>query len=289
MPASDLVYRQYDRSALDAEYDNVRKHPGFDFPAYLQRLSVLNQQACREYRRSLLQDLAYGSGPDEVLDLFRPNPGGPLHVFFHGGYWRMLHKNDFSYVALGVLPHKVNLAVVNYSLMPAVSMETLVGQCRRAIQYLFKHSAELDIDPEQVSVSGHSAGGHLAAMMAATAFASSDARQDLTHVCALSGIFDLEPIQRCFLNDTLGLSESDVSLFSPVKLKRVHQGSMVLMTGAEEGDEYARQAETLARAWSQPGSGPMVMLPRGHDHFSLREALSEPDSEVTRAILGHTH
>ena len=286
MPVSERVYRQYDRSGLDAEYDNVRKKPDFDFSTYLQRLALLNDKARQDYRGCLRRDVSYGDGADEVLDLFLPRPGGPLHVFFHGGYWRMLHKDDFSYVALGVLPHEVNLAVVNYSLIPAVSMGGLVDQCARAIRYLLENSEALGFDRRQVSISGHSAGGHLAAMMAATRFEQGSQVHGFTHVCALSGIFDLEPIQRCFLNDTLDLSDEDVARFSPLRRKRIHMASMMVLTGGEEGDEYRRQARTFVQSWSSQGRALELCFAPGHDHFSLRAALSEPDSEVTRAVLG---
>ncbi|MCK9509021.1 MAG: alpha/beta hydrolase [Pigmentiphaga sp.] len=280
-PASEPVYRGMTRQALDQEYDNVKKVPGFDFKAYLASLDAGNRSARERYAPLLRPDVRFGPTEAETLDLFVTRPGGPLHVFFHGGYWRMLHKNDFTYVAHGVLPHGVNLAIVNYALIPTVRMGELVAQCERSIQFLMRNGESLGIDPRQVSVSGHSAGGHLAAMMAARGFPHA-----LVSVCALSGIFDLAPIQQCFLNEVLSLSDQEVEEHSPVRLTPHFQGRLHLLTGEEEGVEYARQATALRDAWSAHRSAPTLEFAAGHNHFTLRAALADPASSITKAALG---
>lgn len=278
--AAPKVYGEYTRDQLDGEYDNVRKVPGFDFKAYLARLDEANRSARRQYAQALQGDLSYGESAEETLDLFMVNPGGPLHVFYHGGYWRMLHKNDFTYLAHGILPHGHNLAIVNYALIPTVRMGELVDQCERALQWLMRNAATLGFDPERISVSGHSAGGHLAAMMATRKFPHS-----LASICAMSGIFDLAPIQQCFLNDVLALTDQEVHDYSPYRLTPCFQGPLHILTGAEEGPEYERQAGVLQSAWRVLRPAPTLTLAPGHDHFTLRADLADPHSEVTRAAL----
>jgi len=280
LQAQEPVYKNYTRAQLDAEYDNVRKVPGFDFPAYLAALDKANELARRQYKEHLKANLPYGTGADETLDLFLINPDGPLHVFFHGGYWRMLHKDDFSYVANGILPHGHNLAVINYSLIPNVSMGELVAQCIKSVEWLMAEGAGLGFDPSRISISGHSAGGHLAAMMATHPF-----QYALQSICAMSGIFDLAPIQKCFLNDVLNLSDDEVERYSPARRKPVFQGLMRLITGSEEGVEYALQAEGLVAQWLRQGLDPDLIFADKHDHFTLRAALASPDSDITRAVL----
>lgn len=280
MGSEEVVFGKYTQSELDYEYDNVKKFSDFDFSAYLEKLSKKNKSALEKYHQVLHKNLQFGPSKDEVLDLFVVNPGGPTHVFFHGGYWRMLHKDDFTYIANGILPHGHNLAVINYSLIPEVRMGELVGQCCNAIHWLMNNAADYSLDPAQFSISGHSAGGHLAAMMCTYEFPYS-----LTTVCALSGIFDLKPIQKCFLNKVLDLTNQEVEEFSPVLRTPVHKGPLLLLTGEKEGPEYARQANDLAAAWSHHRDAPKVMFAEQHDHFTLRAELGEFDSEITQRTL----
>jgi len=268
------------RARLNREYDNVNKVPGFDFKAYLAALDAENHAARKTYAKALRADLPYGSTPAETLDVFVVNPGGPLHVFYHGGYWRMLHKNDFTYLAHGILPHGHNLAIVNYALIPQVRMSELVAQCARALHWLMENAASLQVDAQDVSVSGHSAGGHLTAMMALETFPF-----PVRSMCAMSGIFDLAPIQQCFLNDVLKFTDAEIQDYSPVRHPPRHRGHFHVLTGADEGREYARQATDLVRAWSTGDFAPQLTLAPGHNHFSLRAALGDPNSEVIKHVL----
>ena len=277
---NDLVYKNYTQDQLDREYDNIRKVEGFDFSTYMSELKKANEQAKNNYKDILLENLQYGPTADEVLDLFIVNPGGPLHVFFHGGYWRMLHKNDFSYVANGVLPHGHNLAIINYSLIPTVTMEELVTQCVRSVKWLMQKAHHYGFDPLAVSVSGHSAGGHLAAMMATYTF-----EHALTSICALSGIFDLEPIRLCFLNKTLSLTDNDIKVFSPSKKDPISSTKIRIVTGDREGDEYFSQAKELEKSWHSKVQGLNVIFAQNHDHFTLRKELNNPNSEITNLTL----
>jgi acetyl esterase/lipase len=142
--------------------------PGFDFPAFLKWCDDESKHA-RLHRRCNL-DVSYGHGPAKKLDIF-PAEGinsGRVEIFLHGGYWRLLDKINFSYVANGLAPHGVTSVIVNYGLIPNVTMAELVDQCRAAVAWTYRHIAEYGGDPEQLYVSGHSAGGRLIAMMMAT-------------------------------------------------------------------------------------------------------------------------
>ncbi|MDB5797470.1 MAG: hypothetical protein JWP36_1372 [Paucimonas sp.] len=279
--AGPALFRGYDRAALDREYDNRTKVPGFDFAGFLRDCDAQSQAA--RARHDCVLDLAYGPGAAEKLDIFRAAvPNAPVHVFFHGGYWRMLDKRDFSYVADGIVPHGVTLVVVNYALMPAVTMAELVAQCRRALQWIDANIGQYGGDASRVSLSGHSAGGHLVAMMLASA-----AVPPMVHACAISGIFELEPIRHCFLNDTLGLQPADVEQNSPRWLPRQHWCPLTIAVGEREGDEYLRQSRDFGVAWSgERGIARVVVMP-GIDHFSIRAQLGDPASAMVAMALGH--
>lgn len=276
------VFRQYTRAELDAEYDNRAKvsESAVHIAWYTER-SV----ATRAHLGFAL-DLSYGESHEETLDLFGVAGGGhkPVHIFFHGGYWRAMHKDDFSFVADGLAPHGALIAVVNYTLIPTVDMARLIDECRRSVLWLYHNVSAYGGDSDQMYVSGHSAGGHIAAMMMATDFAALDANvsNDIVKgACGISGLYDLEPIRQCFLNEVLGLDDVAVASFSPVLLEKHGNGPVELIHGDAEGDEFARQSNDLANVWDNTRAKPMAPF----DHFSIMRELARDDSELTGQIV----
>src|SRR5690606_17580185 len=108
-----------------------------DFDAYVEvyhKRSAATRARCRAEL-----DVAYGPGELERLDLFFPEGevrAAPVHLFIHGGYWRMFDKSDFSFVADTVVAAGGIAAILNYSRMPAVRMETIVRHVRAAADWL---------------------------------------------------------------------------------------------------------------------------------------------------------
>jgi arylformamidase len=140
-------------------------------------------------------------------------------------------------------------------------------------------------DPDRITVSGHSAGGHLVAMLLATDWANFGAPADVVKAgCAISGLYDLEPIRLCYLNDVLALSPEAAQRNSPVLLKPRGRVPLVLTVGAEEGPEYLRQTNDLAAAWRAHGAPVEIVDAPGFDHFSIIAQLERPDSALARTI-----
>jgi hypothetical protein len=169
MPRDEMgqtVFLGYDQAALDREYNNSGKVA--NAAEYLARYPAESARA-RETLPVRL-DLRYGPRAGETLDVFLPEGHGPwpVHVFVHGGYWRSLDKQDFSFAARGLQPAGVLVAVINYALVPTVDMDELVRQVRASVAWLHRNAAALGGDPARLTVSGHSAGGHLVAMLMAT-------------------------------------------------------------------------------------------------------------------------
>ena len=278
------IFREYDRAALDREYDNRKKV--IDSPAWLTRFAEASIAARAEIPCRL--DVAYGTHPGERLDIFpaeRATPA-PVHVFIHGGYWQWLDKKDFSYVARAFVPAGVATVVINYALMPTVTMAELVRQCRASIAWVHAHAVSFGGDPGRITISGHSAGGHLVAMLLATdwaAFAGLPA--DVVKAGAgISGLYDLEPIRLCYLNDVLALTPDDARVHSPIYLTPRHAAPLLLPLGAREGPEYHRQSEEMAAAWRRHGGRADVQSLADHDHFSIVWELGLRDSALARAV-----
>ena len=277
------VYRDYDQQALDAEYKNREKVK--ESADWLSRYAVASAEARAALECRL--DIAYGPHPGERLDVFPARGPAPVHVFIHGGYWHRLDKSDSSFVARAFAPSGAAVVVINYALIPTVDMDELVRQCRASIVWVYRNAASFGGDPNRIFVSGHSAGGHLAALLISTdwaAFAGLPA-DVIKAGCGISGLYDLEPIRLSYLNQTLGLTMETARRNSPVHLVPAAAGPLLLPVGEKEGDEYHRQTESLAAAWRRRGGRVEVMDMTGHDHFSIVTELGAPGTPLGRAIL----
>lgn len=294
---TETVFRSYDQKALDAEYNNRNKVA--DAADWLARYATASARARAEIPGRL--DVAYGPGPGETLDVFWASQGGlasqggpaagagsaPVQVFIHGGYWHRLDKADFSFVARAFHPAGAAVVVINYALIPTVDMDELVRQCRAAVAWVHRQAPSFGGDPARIFVSGHSAGGHLVAMLMATDWTALGLPADVIRAgCGISGLYDLEPIRLSYLNEVLGLTPEQARRHSPVLLAPTARAPLLLPLGGDEGPEYHRQSEDLARAWRGHGLQCEVMDMPGLNHFSIIGQLEDPSSELTRAILG---
>jgi arylformamidase len=279
-----IVFREYDQTALDAEYNNREKVK--DSADWLARGAVASAEARAGLGCRL--EVAYGTHPGETLDVF-PAPKGPapVHVFVHGGYWQRLDKSDFSYVARALEPAGAAVVVINYALIPTVDMDELVRQCRAAIAWVHRNAPSFGGDPNRIFVSGHSAGGHLVAMLMSTdwkAFGGLPA-DVIKGGCGISGLYDLEAIRLSYLNEVLKLTPESARRNSPVHCPPSRSGPLLLTLGELEGPEYHRQTEELAAVWrSRALPCHVVDLPR-HHHFSIVAELENPGSTLSRLLL----
>src|SRR5580698_10457379 len=112
--------------------------------------------------------ISYGSGARHTVDLFAGNDESPIVVFIHGGYWQALDGSFFSHCARGLNAHGITVAVPTYDLCPSVTVADIIKQMQAAARELAKLGRPLVI-------SGHSAGGHLAACLLATDWRALDA------------------------------------------------------------------------------------------------------------------
>lgn len=213
-------------------------------------------------------DIAYGASPYERLDLFRPTHGvatPPLWVFIHGGYWQASDKYQHAQFAAGMLQAGYAVANLNYGLCPDVPLEGIVSQIRSALKFLVANSQELGFDPASIHVAGHSAGGHLAGMVA-----SDDTMPSVLSALLLSGLFDLTPLALLPVGRLTGVTTPQaIARLSPMKRKARSGVKTGIGVGGLESDEFKWQSAELARIWNVPS--PLVIP--NENHFSLLDGL----------------
>ena len=237
----------------------------------------------KSYRESARCDLgiAYGARVRNRVDLFHPekDSGGPLVVFIHGGYWRSFDKSVFSHMARGANAHGLTVAVPSYTLCPEVSVPDIIGEMRQCCLFLSKEYGR------RLLVAGHSAGGHLAACMAATDWTAYGARADLVQACfSVSGVFDLRPLMVTPQNDDLHLTATDAMIASPLFWPMPNRMPFDSWVGGDESFEFLRQARSLAAAWEGLGLPCRYDVVPGENHFTVPRGLSLPDHPMSRRL-----
>ena len=100
----------------------------------------------------------------------------------------------------------------------------------------------------------------------------------------ISGLYDLEPIALCYLNDVLRLTPEAAWRNSPVHLAPKTPRPLLIVVGDAEGPEYHQQNTDLQSAWGKHGVPCELMDMRGHNHFSIISELENPFSPLARAI-----
>jgi arylformamidase len=242
-------------------------------------------------------DLPYGIGDGETLDVFRAAgdaAGGageaPVLVFLHGGYWRSLDKSDHSFIAPAFTQAGACVVVPNYALCPGteihpVTVPHIVLQMVKALVWVWRNIDQYGGDPSRITVAGHSAGGHLAAMMLACVWQAyaDDLPADLVrNALSISGLHELDAIRRTpFLQQDLRLTPDDARKASPAWMPRPAQGVLNSVCGGDESAEFQRQNTLIQQCWGRKVVPVCEALP-GLNHFSVLEALVQPDSRLHR-------
>ncbi|HUG21459.1 alpha/beta hydrolase [Piscinibacter sp.] len=268
-----------DSAWLDLQYNNRARIP--EHPQIFERWAKASALA-REGRSEGL-DLAYGDGPNEVLDVFPARQAGaPVLVFIHGGWWRALDKRDHSFVAPAFVETGAMVVVPNYALCPAVTIEEIALQMARALAWIWRHAARYGGDPDRIVVAGHSAGGHLAAMMLSCRWreVAADLPQQLVRkALSISGVFDLEPLRHTpFLQADLRLTAESVRRLSPARFPPP-AGELHATVGANESEEFLRQNRLIRQAWGHEAVPVCEAIPRTH-HLNVLHELVDPHARL---------
>ncbi|WP_439595269.1 alpha/beta hydrolase [Falsiroseomonas sp.] len=260
---------------LEAEYNNRARVP--EHPAHIaawQRDSAAWRDACPAVELAL----PYGPGAREKLDLFWPDAtarDAPIALFIHGGYWQGLGREFVSHCARGLNLRGVAVAVPSYYLCPQVTLAIIVAQMQAAAAMLHRRHGRA------LMASGHSAGGHLAAMLLATDWPALDAAlpAGLVHAALpISGVFELDPLRHTSIGVALKLDRAEARRLSPRFLPRPPGAlprRLACVVGGAESGEFIRQSRDMAAAWG----GDCTILP-GADHFTVLAPMADPESTI---------
>ena len=259
----------------EVEYNNRARIP--EHPALFAGLAE-DAAAYREQHPPRV--ISYGSGPRNRIDFFAGDGTGPIVMFIHGGYWQAFDASSFSHLAGGLNAHGIDVAIPSYDLCPEVTVDQIIEQMRMA-------SRELARLGRPLVISGHSAGGHLAACMLATDWPALDPLLPADLVVAaysISGLFDLGPLLKTTVNNATRLDEVSARAASPLFWGVPRQGSLDAIVGGTESGEYFRQSREIVAAWGVAGLPVRFGTVPGANHITAIAPLADPASPMVARL-----
>jgi arylformamidase len=227
-------------------------------------------------------DIKYGPHPRENLDLFRAPNAKASVIYIHGGYWRMLSKLETSWVAGQFVEQGISVALVNYPLCPDVPLALIRNAVQRAFAHMWHHVLTPD-ERQTIIVTGHSAGGHLAALLIATDWTAFNLPANpIAGVVSLSGVYDVVPLVNTSMNAELRLTQETAAPMNLLVAKPVCKASLLLAVGANEPRAFHDQSESLAQSWVT--LKPEVLSLPATNHYTIVDHLASADGVLHKHV-----
>ena len=285
---------QRDPNWLEAEYNNRARVPAF--AEHLQYWREASAQARVAAHGRCRLDVPYGDSAAERLDVFRPERspkgGAPVMLFIHGGYWRSLDKADHSFVAPAFTRQGVCVVVPNYALCPAVTIPQIVMQMVKAVAWVWRYISTWGGDPNRIHLVGHSAGGHLTAMLLGCdwrAYAA-DLPPDLVKASvSVSGLYELDSIRMSpLLQQDLRLDDKQVLACSPAWMVPPINSQLYSVVGGLESEAFLSHNQLIQNAWGRQ-CVPLAQVIPGLHHFSIMDAFAQRGHPLNQLVHDIIH
>lgn len=236
------------------------------------------------------QNLICGPASDARFDVI-PGNGAPKNqpavVFIHGGFWRSGDKSDCAFIAEPFYRHGISTVLLNYSLAPAVSLDSIIQEVRASFVEITQQACRLGLDPGAVVLGGHSAGGHLAAMIASTDWADFSLSQSpIKASFGISGLYDPRPLAQTSFQRLLALPTHQSEHLVAKPTVAAEQGLNLVACGTQETAEMQAQTRRYAEQFQMPFNRDPLFWVEASDHYSILHALADADSGLFRRVLG---
>ena len=277
------IYKQYIQAELDKQYNNRLQVP--EFADYINGWELRSRQAEQQY--PAVKNIAYGDLPREQLDIYPSSkPHAKSLIFIHGGYWQRFDKSFFQFVAAAFHSYDLTTVILNFPLAPTATIEQIGASCLKAVQWLQANLSSYNGDADQMYVAGHSAGAHLMTMlMVDNGRANGPALGGdvFKGACALSGLFNLVPVQLCEVNEVLQMDAATALKNSPTQFRPHIQCPLLLVVGGGETKEFIDQSTELYKCWKENIPISFFQI-AGANHFSILDDLCDSTTTLHNNI-----
>ena len=283
MSKKELSWERMSIETLEREYS-----PSSCVTNYLELVQSYTSES-KEISKLLKfeKDLIYGISIDETLDLCLAEvDDSPLVIFIHGGYWQLLSKNDCLFPAKDFFDEGISYCSIDYTLAPHANIDEMIEQCIRAVQWLYQSAIKYGYDEKKFFLIGSSAGAHLAAMTMLTDWENYDLPADIIKGCTLlSGVYDIRPIVKTYINEPLNLDMQTASMLSPLFKVRSHTANLIISWGENETNEFKRQSIEFDKKWKACGNTSHLLEVKGNNHFDIVLNMMKKDCALRELII----
>ena len=271
---TETLEREYSPSSCVSNYEDLVK-------SYTDESLKISKKLRFE------KDLIYGNSKNEILDLCLASvKNSPLVVFIHGGYWQLLSKDDCLFPAREFNDLDISYCAIDYTLAPDAHISEMVDQCRRSIKWLYENSNEYGYDRDQIFLIGSSAGAHLAAMTMLTDWNKYHLPSNIIKGSTLlSGVYDIRPIVKTYINEPLNLDMDSASELSPLFLVEPNDGEVIISWGENETSEFKRQSIEFEKKWKHAGNKSNLLEVKGNNHFDIVFNMMRKDCSLRRLMM----
>jgi len=226
----------------------------------------------------ITRSIPYAEKSRHTLDVCRPKKaaGAPVVIFFYGGAWRSGHKELYRYVAKALARRGYVAVVPDYRIYPEVRYPDFIEDGARVVRWVKDNVSRFGGDPEKIFLKGHSAGAHIAAMLAIDARwlreVGLEPRRDIAGLIGLAGPYDFMPLRDATLAAIFGGADRPET--QPIFHVAPGVPPALLLTGGKDWLVEPGNATRLAARLCAAGNVATVRTYRRVGHFAIVAALA---------------
>ena len=280
------VWRGMTQSELDQAYNQAAYAPNMQevLARYTAKSEAVRQVVVSPKR------FAYGPGAKEGLDLYSPErvaAPAPINLFVHGGAWRSGEAKDYGFPAGLFLSARAHFIAMDFDWVQdkGGDLVAIADQVRQAIAWVAGNAVSFGGDPEQLHLSAHSSGAHLASVALMTNWeAEFSLPQDIIKSALLcSGMYDLAPVRLSSRSSYVSFTDENEQALSAIRhLDRINV-PLAVAFGTNETPEFQRQSREFVQALQERNHPVELLVGQDLNHFEILETLSDP-----QGLLGAT-
>lgn len=238
-------------------------------------------------------DISYGGLARQKLDIYVPQAAAaqpfPVVVFFYGGGWEEGTRADYRFVGAALASRGVLTVIADYRLYPEVVFPTFLDDAALAVKWTQQHAADYAGAPQRLFLMGHSAGAHIAAMLAINEQYLYNAGADpqaIAGLIGLSGPYDFLPLKSPTLKKIFG--DPAPRTTQPIDFVTRDAPPALLITGADDDTVNPGNSRRLAAKLEAAGRPVQQRVYAGVGHGRVVAAFAPPLSygvPVTQDVL----